>query len=159
MGRIYSQSAKNVTVAANSELFSLYMNSNNAMAIIRRLIVSMTQVSLPAAQGLEFRAARLSAATQNTSGTNITAANIQKEDPGDANSAATLYVANTALSTGTTEWEWDDGCYLYTGRDIVFQFDLLVPKTRLFQVFLPNAPTGSPTPVINAVLEWEERGI
>lgn len=156
MPRVYSASAKEITVAANVELFSLYMNTNNAIARLRRLIVSMTQVSLPSAQGLEFAIKRFSAPTQNTTGTNTTP---QKEDPGDAASAATLYVANSALSTGTLEYEWDDGCYLFTGRDIVFAFDIVVPKTRLISVSCPNAPTGSPTPVINALLEWDEQGI
>jgi hypothetical protein len=80
-----------------------------------------------------------------------------KEDPGDAASAATLYVGNTSLSTGTLEWNWLDGCYLYTGRDIIWTGEILVPKTRLLSVAVANAPAGSP--VVNCVLEWEEAGV
>ena len=156
MARIYTANAKEVTLAANTELFSLLMNTNNSIAIIRRLVISMTQVSLPIAQGLEFSIKRFNTATQNTSGSATTP---QKEDPGDAASAATVYTANTALSTGTVEWEWDDGCYFFTGRDVVFAFNIVVPKTRLISVYCPNATIGSPTPIINAMLEWEESGV
>lgn len=156
MPRIYTAKAKHITVAASTELFSLYMTTNNAVATLRRLVISMYQVTIPPAQGLEFLIKRLSGPTQDTSGTLTTP---DKEDPGDAASAATVYVGNTALSTGVVEYEWSDGCYFFTGRDLVFAFDIIVPRTRLISVSLPNAPTGAPTPLVNAILEWDERGV
>ena len=155
MPRIYTAKAKEITVAANTELFSLYMNSGSVLARLRRLVISMYQVSLPTAQGLEAILKRFSSPTQNTSGTAITP---DKEDPGDAASVATVYAGNTALSSGTLDWEWDDGCYFFTGRELVFPSPILIPKSRLLSVYLPNGPTGSPTPVVNAMLEWEEEG-
>ena len=155
MPRIYNASAKELNVAAGLELFSLKMTGTAAQARIRRLVLSMVQSVIPQAQGLEFKIIRLSAPTQVTSGTLVTPS---KQDTGDSASLATVYVNNATLSTGTPNYEWDDGCYFYTGRDLVFDGELLVPSGQLLQVILPNAPAGVPTPALNAMLEWDERG-
>jgi hypothetical protein len=155
MARGFKLSAKEITPAASMEALSMLMGGTAAIAKIRRFVLSMTQTTLPTAQGLEFWAQRLHSPTQNTSGTLVTS-NIGQDDTGDHPSLMTAYAANTALSTGTLDLEVDDGCYLYTGRDIVWTGEILVLSGSLFRIALPNAPSGSP--VVNCWVEWSEEG-
>jgi len=155
MGRIYTAPIKELSIAGPVDLASIYMNSNNAVARIRRIWLALTNTTLPTAQQLEMLLSLYSAATQGSGGTTPTP---NPEDPGDSASSATLHVGDTVASSGTLAWQWPDGMYVFTGRDLVLSFDLVVPKTYLFVFRCPSTPTGATPPIVNGGVEWEEIG-
>jgi hypothetical protein len=76
-----------------------------------------TDTTLPTAQQLALRVSRRQAIAVGSGGTN------QTPDPDDAGDPTSQYAGrtnDTAKATGTEDWTYEFGCYLYTGADLVF---------------------------------------
>jgi hypothetical protein len=120
VGRRYTISFDNVTVSAAQDLVALLPNSGSYPKTFGKLLrvwVMCTDISLPTAQQLRLRVVRRQAIASGSGGTAPTPV------PDDAGDPVSQYVAranDTAGATGTIDWSYDLGCYLYTGSDLVF---------------------------------------
>lgn len=160
---ILSGAAANLSVGL--ELFNIYNYNNNSpinhpVMIFKRLVISPIQVSLPTQQAVAFSLDRFqfqggNSASQNTTGSSATA---EKTDPADIASYMSCYVGNIQPGqTGTyKDFSWNDGFYLYTGRDIILNFNVVVPFWWILRLLCPNASSGTVT--VNWAAEWEEIG-
>lgn len=120
MGRRYTVPFENVTVSAAQDLVSLLPNVGSFPASTAKLLrvwVFCTNTTLPTAQQLSLRVRRLSAMVVGSGGS---AGTEFPDDPGDAAANYTARINDTVKATGTPDWTYEFGCYLYTGADLVF---------------------------------------
>ncbi len=120
MGRRYTVSFEGVPVSLAQDLVTLYPNSGSfpkATVKLLRAWVFCVDTVLPQAQQLKLRVRRLGSITVGSGGSSFTP---NPDDPGDATSQYLSRVNDTSVATGTQEWIYDLGCYLYTGSDTVF---------------------------------------
>ena len=120
MGRRYTIPFDNVTVSAAQDLVSLLPNAGSfpvSFAKLLRVWVMCTDTTLPTAQQLRLRVQRRNAIAAGSGGATPTPA------PDDAGDSASMYVGHVndiIQATGTVDWTYEGGCYLYTGFDLVF---------------------------------------
>ena len=120
MGRRYVVSFENVTVSNPQDLVTLYPDSGSfpkTFAKLLRVWIMCTNTTLPTAQQLRLNVTRRLAITPGSAGSVATPA---PDDAGDPVSQYLAHANDTTIASGTIDWEYDFGCYLYTGADLVF---------------------------------------
>lgn len=120
MGRRYTVPFDSVTVSAPQDLVSLLPNAGSfpaAFGKVLRVWVMCVDTTLPTAQQLRLRCSRREAMVVGSGG----AASVpQKDDAGDPTSQYLGRSNDTVKASGTIDWTYEFGCYLYTGADLVF---------------------------------------
>jgi hypothetical protein len=120
MGRRYTIPFDNVAVTQQQDLVTLYPNSGTFPKTFGKLLrvwVMCSDTTLPTAQQLRLRVARRQAIAPGGGGM---APAPMADDAGDPASQYLAHINDTTLATGTVDWQYEFGCYLYTGADLVF---------------------------------------
>lgn len=120
MGRRYTVPFENITVSVPQDLASIIPDFGSFPASTAKLLrvwLFCTNTTLPTAQQLSLRVRRLQSMVVGSGGS------VPGEFPDDPGDAAALYIGrvnDTTKATGTPDWKYEFGCYLYTGADLVF---------------------------------------
>ena len=120
MGRRYTVPFENITVSVPQDLASIIPDFGSFPASAAKLLrvwVFCTNTTLPTAQQLSLRVRRLQTMVVGSGGS---VPGEFPDDPGDTASHYVGRVNDTTKATGTPDWTYEFGCYLYTGADLVF---------------------------------------
>lgn len=155
MGRIYTVSFENVTVAAVQDLVALKGSSGKVCRVLRAWL-GMTNTTIQTAQGLRLNC-KYSSATI-TLGSGGSAPTPRPNDPGDAAASFSCRVNDTTQATTSgafTNWV-PQGIHNYAGFDWSFPRPLYFGLNEGFVFELLSTVTG--TCAFSGGVEVEESG-